>query len=923
MRLEWDRRIEHDYRYWMSDGVESDRLMWETGVRDFGILSAGLDASNSKTQVALELGCGVGRLLRAASSVFGKVVGIDVSESAVRHARQFVQDLPHIDVHLGNGINLEGIHSSSIDFAYSFAALSSMPVAVIASYLHDLSRVMKFDGRVSLQVYLGKEQDTLQQDTIAIRSFEQERFMKALTLAGFSIDALRELVLPFEISDHAAGLTASVVYMTKKNAVRGTVEELLQTLCRAGEKSAAPSWEGSQTEYLMALARASQHLNAGRKVEASRALEYAVTHFNRPEPEVLQQLELLRKEIGPQERSVAMSSEGKHSYLELNMEVLRQRFPEAFHALLSSSPSQVSIEYGLTGEPVVCFKGLCLDQKDKPVRASEVWVERTVGSSAIQKAQDIVAGGIGSGYHLRALLGTLGTKRLHLIEPKPEILKAAFSIADYRDVIRGLTTLSLTVQQFEQAVQAQMNPNHVEFVIHPQSQVISGDLLDEFRRSYWSMRGLDELRPNIAVVGPMYGGSLPIAGYVTNALKQLGQRVYPIDVSEFYSPFKGVTKHVRDKGRIDTLEANYIELLSQMVLETVLEKKIDMLVCLAQAPVSGRVLEEMRKKGIVTVMWFVEDCGRFSAWQHISRYYDYMFLIQRDTYLEKVKQAGAGRAIYLPVACDPSVHSPVDLAAEEKQRWGSLLSFLGAGYNNRLHVFATLAQHDFKIWGTEWPNCPPFDRLVQEQGRRISPAEYNKIFNASTINLNLHSSSERDGVDSTGDFINPRTFELAAAGAFQLVDKRSLLGECFDLDSEIATFSTVDEMHERIRYYVAHPEERQEIITASKNRVLRDHTYVQRMKTLLSSVYADKYEAFSAKVRQGPWTSALTRAQQFPELHTRLEKVFERGGEPSLNELVSDITQAKGSLSDTELKLLFLHHIKTQVTHVTKLRNGS
>lgn len=917
MRLEWDRRIEHDYRYWMSDGVETDRLMWETGVRDFGILSLGLDARYGKSQTALELGCGVGRLLRAASSVFGKVVGIDVSESAVRRARELVQDLPNVDVYLGNGINLEGIQTSSIDFAYSFAALSSMPVAVIASYLHDLSRVMKIDGRVSLQVYLGKEQDTLQQDTIAIRSFEQERFIQALTLAGFSIDALRELVLPFEISDHAAGLTASVVYLTKKNSARGSVEDLCQTLCPAGEKSAPSSWKGSQTEYLMALARASQHLDAGKKREACLALEYAVTHFSQPEPEVLQQLELLRREIGSQETEV------KHSYLELNMEALRQRFPEVFQALLSASNSQMSIEHGLSGEPVVCFRGLCLDQKDKPLKASEVWVERTVGSSALQKATDIVAGGMGSGYHLRALLAALGTRRLHLIEPKPEILKAAFSIADYRDVIRGLATLSITIQQFVQAVKTQMSPNQVEFIIHPQSQVISGDQLDEFRRSFWSMRGLDELRPNIAVVGPMYGGSLPIAGYVTNALKQLGQRVYPIDVSEFYSSFKGVTKHVRDKGRVDTLEANYIELLSQMVLETVLEKKIDMLVCLAQAPVSGRVLEELRKKGIVTVMWFVEDCGRFTAWQHISRYYDYMFLIQRDDYLHKVKQAGAGRAIYLPVACDPSVHCPVALTAEDKQRWGSLLSFLGAGYNNRLHVFATLAQQDFKIWGTEWPNCPPFDRLVQEQGRRISPIEYNKIFNASTINLNLHSSSERDGVDSTGDFINPRTFELAAAGAFQLVDKRNLLGECFDLGSEIATFSTVEEMHERIRYFAAHPEERQKIVTASRNRALRDHTYVHRMQTLLSCVYADNYEMFSAKVRQGPWSSALTRAQQFPELHTRLEKVFERGGEPNLDELVSDITQAKGSLSDTELKLLFLHHIKTQVTHVSKLRNGS
>lgn len=31
---------------------------------------------------------------------------------------------------------------------------------------------------------------------------------------------------------------------------------------------------------------------------------------------------------------------------------------------------------------------------------------------------------------------------------------------------------------------------------------------------------------------------------------------------------------------------------------------------------------------------------------------------------------------------------------------------------------------------------------------------------------------ERDGVEPYGDFVNPRTFESAACGAFQLVDSR-------------------------------------------------------------------------------------------------------------------------------------------------------
>ena len=39
MRGDWDRRIRQDYRFWMSDGYQSDDEMWRTGRRDFAALT--------------------------------------------------------------------------------------------------------------------------------------------------------------------------------------------------------------------------------------------------------------------------------------------------------------------------------------------------------------------------------------------------------------------------------------------------------------------------------------------------------------------------------------------------------------------------------------------------------------------------------------------------------------------------------------------------------------------------------------------------------------------------------------------------------------------------------------------------------------------------------------------------------------------
>ena len=70
-----------------------------------------------------------------------------------------------------------------------------------------------------------------------------------------------------------------------------------------------------------------------------------------------------------------------------------------------------------------------------------------------------------------------------------------------------------------------------------------------------------------------------------------------------------------------------------------------------------------------------------------------------------------------------------------------------------------------------------------------------------------HSSLNHEGVVPDGDFVNPRTFEIAACGGFQLVDRRSLLGELFE-EGELELFGDLAELRGKIDHYLARPEER-------------------------------------------------------------------------------------------------------------------
>lgn len=162
MRADWDRRIQDDYRFWMGDGVQDDAQMWSVGKRDFDILLSGIDPEWAKRSIALELGCGVGRLLRPASELFQQVIGVDISPEAISKAKTLLADKSNIDLVVGNGRDLSLIPSESIDLAFSFASLSSMPIEVIANYLRELSRIVAPTGIVRLQLYLGRAQESFQ-----------------------------------------------------------------------------------------------------------------------------------------------------------------------------------------------------------------------------------------------------------------------------------------------------------------------------------------------------------------------------------------------------------------------------------------------------------------------------------------------------------------------------------------------------------------------------------------------------------------------------------------------------------------------------------------------------------------------------------------------------------------------------------------
>ncbi|HAS87893.1 MAG TPA: hypothetical protein DCS48_01070 [Desulfovibrio sp.] len=411
----------------------------------------------------------------------------------------------------------------------------------------------------------------------------------------------------------------------------------------------------------------------------------------------------------------------------------------------------------------------------------------------------------------------------------------------------------------------------------------------------------------ILVVLPLYGGSLPVGRFCISALEKMGHLVETFEAPDFYSAYNAIDDLKVTSDRHQYLRNSYLNILSQAVLAKVETFEPDMVLAMAQAPLTHQALKRLRKDNVKTAMWFVEDFRLFTYWQSFAPFYDVFAVIQKEPFFGELKQIGVNNALYLPLAAHPDFHKPGELSPVDIRKYGGDVSFMGAGYPNRRLAFRKLIHHGLKIWGTEWDGDHVLEPYVQLGGKRVSSEECVKIFNSTKINLNLHSSINADELVSGGDFINPRTFELAACGAFQLVDKRTLMPEAFE-DGELAHFESLEDLDEKIGYFLAHPEERDQYVERARARVSKDHTYEVRMQTLIDFTI-ERFNDWPSKRN----INALFDNNFPEELKNDIVELIEKLGLPSnvtFNDLVSAVRSQQGQLSPLDTAVLFLDEWK-------------
>ena len=158
MRDFWNERAKEDAFFFVDNRLDyrnpDIQRFWSHGESDLRQLldMAGVDIQQGDSVV--DVGCGLGRLTRAAT-VFGagSVHAIDISSEMLDRAKEYNAELENVTWVHGDGTSLGGIPDAIADALVSHVVFQHIPdPQVTLGYVRDMGRVLKPGGWAAFQV---------------------------------------------------------------------------------------------------------------------------------------------------------------------------------------------------------------------------------------------------------------------------------------------------------------------------------------------------------------------------------------------------------------------------------------------------------------------------------------------------------------------------------------------------------------------------------------------------------------------------------------------------------------------------------------------------------------------------------------------------------------------------------------------------
>lgn len=118
---------------------------------------------------------------------------------------------------------------------------------------------------------------------------------------------------------------------------------------------------------------------------------------------------------------------------------------------------------------------------------------------------------------------------------------------------------------------------------------------------------------------------------------------------------------------------------------------------------------------------------------------------------------------------------------------------------------------------------------VNNRGFAKSLTEMPLIFNQSKINLNITTKTIQSG-------ISQRVFDVLACGGFLISNYQEELFEFFTPGKDLEIFTDLEDLHEKIDFYLSHEAARKEIALCGYDTVTKNHSVAARINQILAAL---------------------------------------------------------------------------------------
>ena len=200
---------------------------------------------------------------------------------------------------------------------------------------------------------------------------------------------------------------------------------------------------------------------------------------------------------------------------------------------------------------------------------------------------------------------------------------------------------------------------------------------------------------------------------------------------------------------------------------------------------------------------------------------------------QELPTLGAKNCTFVYKSVDTNIFNKIELTKEDTEKYIADVCFVGAYEYERASFIEYLVANAItvKVYGRGWSKLVDKYKNLIVSNQPLVTTEYVKAINASKINLGFLRKINRD-------LHTNRSVEIPACGAFMLAENSSEHQQMLKQGIEADFFDTKQELLQKVKYYLANPDQLENIRANARAVVINNFSDASAMQNMIKIAYA-------------------------------------------------------------------------------------